>query len=132
MVSSRYRCGSNEKLSGKHLKYPYQRVEQRHNHVDKIGLRERKAMEVQANRISIGTLNIFKPSPDTRVSYFTLALAKPIPKYELYRVLKEVFGDDYDCSVRSVSVSLKRKIRVQDLNDVLKARFQDTSFEVTP
>lgn len=117
-------------MSKNHLKYPYQRVEQRHNHVDKIGLRERKAMDAQANRISIGTLNIFKPSPDTRVSYFTLALAKPIPKYELYRVLKEVFGDDYDCSVRSVSVSLKRKIRVQDLNDVLKARFQDNSFDV--
>ena len=113
-------------MNGKHPKYPFQRAEQRHNNIDTAGLKEQKAMEAQTTRISIGTFNVLPPRPDTEISSFTLALSKPITKYELYLKLHRTFDDEWNGEpTRSVYVHLSKSIPLQELRRRLKENFAD-------
>lgn len=128
MVINRYYNRSNERLNGnnKHPKYPFQRVEQRHNNVDTKGLSEQKQMENQTLKMSIGTFNILPPKPDTEISSFTIAFNKPIPKYELYLKLHQTFDGEWNGEpTRSVYVHLSKPIPLQELRKRLKENFAD-------
>ncbi len=117
---------TNEKT--RHPKYSWQRVEQRHNNLtDPKGISERKAMETQATKISIGTFNIFPPKPDTAVSSFTLALNKSIPRWELYAMLHQTFDGEWNGEpTRSIYIHLSKPLPLQELRRRLKESFADT------
>jgi hypothetical protein len=120
------------KNNKQHPKYPFQRVEQRHNNIDTKGLSERKIMEAQATRISIGTFNFLPPKPDTEISNFTLALNKSIQKNELYLKLHQTFDGEWKGKpthsmelTRSTYIHLSKPIQLQELRRRLKDNFAD-------
>lgn len=120
MVSGWNNSWGYEELTEKHFKYAYRRVEQRYvNSVKEVP--KHRVIEIEANRISIGTFTILPPKPDTQLKSFTLALAKDVPESELYPKLKEVFGDDWNGKpTKSVLVRLNRPIKMAALRDKIE------------
>lgn len=118
---------SNERLKFKsHPKFPFQRVEQRHNQMDMKSLFERQQMEKQSRRVSIGVLTVFPPKPDTLISNFTLALPKAIPKKQLYGLLMVAFQIEMtvpndDCLTKSVYVYLPEPMRFVEIRERIKS-----------
>lgn len=132
MVSNRHYNRSNERLNNtkQHLKYPFQRVEQRHNTIiDPKGQKERTAMEQSSQtRLSIGTFNILPPSPKTEVSSFTLAINKFLTEREFLQKLYEIFGTNFDeKQTKSIFVHLVKPIPLQELRKKLNEAFKDNT-----
>lgn len=112
-----------------HPKYPYQRVEQHRNNIDKTGLEERARMEKQSKaKISIGTFTFLKPKPNSEITNFTLAFSTPIPKNELYTKLYQAFNSHWDGEpIRSVSIHLSNPLPLSELQKRLRDNFEDIS-----
>lgn len=127
MDNNRYNNRSVKKLNNKrHEKYPFQRAEQRRNNIDQASLREQRAMEAQSTKLSIGTFNIFPPKPDTNITSFTVAFARPIPKDELYQKLHQTFDGHWNGEpVKSIFVTLSKPMTLQELRRRLNENFKD-------
>jgi hypothetical protein len=113
-----------------HPKYPFQRVEQRHNTVDTKGLNERRVMEQisKPQTISIGTFTILPPKSDTQLTTFTLALNKALTKRELHIKLYEIFGTNLDEEkTKSIFVHLVKPIPLRELRIKLNNNFKETT-----
>lgn len=126
MDSNRHNYRSVQRLK-RHLKYPYQRVEQRQNNVDETSIVERTQMEkLSKAKISIGTFTFLKPKPESKISTFTLAFSIPIPKNELYTKLHQAFNDHWDGEpIKSVSIHLSKPFPLSELRKKLRDNFED-------